>query len=353
MGSHLTPVVLWCGYWWQRVWVWKMLTAGSLGAVQRRLLGASGLRVSTLGLGTATWLTPGGASAAEAQLMVKDFAAAGGSLIDVTPVPVQAPQPGSVQAGLLETIGEVIRRERLRDQVILSAASGVDTAQPVGRRVDCSRKAMLADLDRTLALLGTDYIDIWSPAYWDPSTPPAEVVDACEYAVRSGRVGYIGVRGFTGWQLAVTVAAAHRISPIVAQHEYSLLQRRPEEELLPAAEHLGIGFIAGAPLAQGVLTGKYQDGIPDDSRGASSHADAEVQDYLDTHGVTVVGALCTAAEGLGVSPQAAALAWTRDRPGVSSVLVSARNRQQLAEILESDNVHLPRAICEALDDVSL
>lgn len=235
----------------------------------------------------------------------------------------------------------------------MSAASGVDAAKPVGRRVDCSRRALEADLDELLGRLGVDHLDVWSPGYWDESTPPEEVADALEFAVRSGRVRYVGVRGYTGWQVAVTHSAAGRIRPVAAQHEYSLLQRGPEEELLPACAHLGVGFIAGAPLAQGVLTGKYREAIPEDSRGASEHADAEVQDYLDPHGVTVVGALCTAAEGLGVSPPAAALAWARDRPGVTSVLMGARTRAQLRELLAAESVALPKAILDALDDVSL
>ncbi|MFO6504447.1 aldo/keto reductase [Corynebacterium freneyi] len=311
--------------------------------MRRRLLGASGLRVSTLGLGTATWGM--GTDRDEAAKILVDFVDAGGTLVDATPVTGS----GSPE----DMLGSVLRRKGLRGEVVLSAASGVDPSQPVGRRVDCSRRALEADLDALLARMGVDHVDIWAAGYWDASTPPEEVADAMEFAVRSGRVRYAGVRGYTGWQLAVTHAAAGRIRPVVAQHEFSLLQRGPEHELLPAAEHLGVGFIAGAPLAQGVLTGKYRDSIPEDSRGASEHADAEVQDYLDAHGVTVVGALCKAAEGLGVSPPAAALAWTRDRPGVTSVLMGARTRGQLRELLAADDLVLPGAICDALDDVSL
>ncbi|WP_298087829.1 aldo/keto reductase [uncultured Corynebacterium sp.] len=315
--------------------------------MRRRLLGASGLRVSALGLGTATW--GAGTDRDEAALILSDFVDAGGSLVDATPI--HAASNGSRVAD--EMLGSILRRKGLRGEVVLSAASGVDPAQPVGRRVDCSRRALQADLDSLLSRLGVDHVDVWSPGYWDQSTPPEEVADALEFAVRSGRVRYVGLRGYTGWQVAVTHAAAGRIRPVAAQHEYSLLQRGPEQELLPACAHLGVGFIAGAPLAQGVLTGKYRESIPEDSRGASEHADAEVQDYLDPHGVNVVGALCTAAEGLGVSPPAAALSWTRDRPGVTSVLMGARTRSQLRELLDAEHVALPKAICDALDDVSL
>lgn len=311
--------------------------------VRRRILGDSGLRVSALGLGTATW--GAGTSLDEAARILTEFVDAGGTLVDASPL-----HGGNTVA---EMLGRVIKRKGLADQLVMSVASGVHPELPVGRRVDCSRKTLQADLDETLRRLGTDHIDLWSPGYWDGLTPPEEVADTLEYAVRMGKVRYVGLRGYHGWQAAVTHAASDRIAPVCAQHEYSLLQRGPEAELLPACEHLRMGFIGGAPLAQGVLTAKYQRVIPEDSRAASEHADAEVQDYLDERGVTVVGALATAAKGLGVSVAAAAVAWARDRPGVTSILVGARDRAQLRENLAAEELTLPTQICNALDDVSL
>ena len=178
-----------------------------------------------------------------------------------------------------------------------------------------------------------------------------------DYAVRTGRVRYTGVRGYSGWQLAVTHAAANHAAasarPIVAaQNEYNLLVRRAEEELLPATQHLGVGFFAGAPLAQGVLTGKYQSHIPSTSRGANGHRNAEVQGYLDERSLSIVDALCTAAEGLGISPATTALVWARDRAGVTAAIVGVRHPEQWNEIIDSEKVRLPRAILDALDDIS-
>lgn len=178
--------------------------------------------MSALGLGTATW--GAGTDRDEAALILSDFVDAGGSLVDATPI--HAASNGSRVAD--EMLGSILRRKGLRGEVVLSAASGVDPAQPVGRRVDCSRRALQADLDSLLSRLGVDHVDVWSPGYWDQSTPPEEVADALEFAVRSGRVRYVGLRGYTGWQVAVTHAAAGRIRPVAAQHEYSLLQRGPE-----------------------------------------------------------------------------------------------------------------------------
>jgi len=125
-----------------------------------------------------------------------------------------------------------------------------------------------------------------------------------------------------------------------------------EEELLPATQHLGVGFFAGAPLAQGVLTGKYQSHIPSTSRGANGHRNAEVQGYLDERSLSIVDALCTAAEGLGISPATTALVWARDRAGVTAAIVGVRHPEQWNEIIDSEKVRLPRAILDALDDIS-
>ena len=311
--------------------------------MQQRILGNSGLRVSALGLGTATW--GAGTRQDEAGRILTDFLDAGGNLVDASPL-----HGGDTVADML---GAVIAKRGVADELVLSVASGIHPERPVGRRVDCSRKTLQKDLDDTLGRLGVEHIDLWSPGYWDGLTPPEEVADTLEWAVRTGKVRYAGLRGYSGWQAAVTHAAADRIAPVFAQHEYSLLQRSPEAELLPASEHLGLGFIGGAPLAQGVLTAKYQHIIPEDSRAASEHADAEVQDYLDTRGVTVAGALTTAAKGLGVSAAVAAISWARDRPGVTSILVGARDRAQLRENLTAEQLTLPPQICNALDDVTL
>lgn len=305
------------------------------------MLGVSGLRVSEIGLGTSTW--GAGTSAEDAGEILQAFVSGGGSLIDTSPV---------YGSGVSEKIlAELLAGPIGREQLVISSAGGVDPASPIGSRVDSSRRRLLAQLDATLTRLGTDHLDLWSVGHWDDRTPPEEVADTLDYAVRTGRVRYAGVRGYAGWQLAVTTAAApHRI--VAAQNEYSLLLRRVEEELVPAARHLGVGVIAAAPLGQGVLTGKYRTGIPAQSRAAMPERDAEVRGYLSSHTQTIVEALHTAADGLGISPAVAALIWVRDRPGVASAVVGARTPEQLNQLLGAAGKTLPRAITKALDDVS-
>ena len=203
------------------------------------MVGASGLRVSRLGLGTSTW----GADTPEEDTatILRNFIDAGGTLIDASPA-----YAGGRAEGIL---GTLLSREVSRTDLVISSAAGVDPTLPLGRRVDCSRRHLIASLDNTLSVLGTDYLDLWSVGFWDGTTPPEQVADTLDYAVRTGRVRYTGVRGYSGWQLAVTHAAANHAAasarPIVAaQNEYNLLVRRAEEELLPATQHLGVGFFA-------------------------------------------------------------------------------------------------------------
>lgn len=296
-----------------------------------RTVGGSGLRVSRIGLGTGTWGRETHGDEAAAQLVA--FAEAGGSLIDTSP----GYAGGAAQRVLAELLDDVVPRADL----VLSGCAGT--------RPDCSRRTLLRQLDATLTELGTDHLDVWSVGAWDPATPVDEVAATLEHAVSSGRARYAGARGVAGWQLA-TLAAA--VPLIVGQTEYSLLERRAEYEYAPAAAHHRIGVFATAPLAGGVLTGKYRDGIPIDSRGADEDRATEIRDYLDERTTRVVDAVVTAADGLGTAPLAVALAWVRDRPGVAATIVGARDSAQLTGVLVAETLELPRAIGAALDDIS-
>lgn len=308
--------------------------------MEQRSVGASGLRVSRLGLGTLTWGRDTDGDEAAAQIAA--FVDAGGTLVDTSP----AYGDGAAQRILAELLDDVVPRTEL----VLSSSAGIN---PTGRRrIDCSRRGLLAQLDATLREFGTDYLDIWQVATWDPFTPVDEIAVTLDFAVSSGRVRYVGARGYLGWQLATAAGAAREASLVATQVEYSLLARGVEEELIPAATHHGIGVFAAIPLAGGVLTGKYRNGVPVDSRGADDAHSEDVQNYLTPSSVRVVDAVVTAADGLGTSPLAVALAWARDRPGVATAIVGARDNAQLTGVLIAEELELPSAISAALDDVS-
>jgi aryl-alcohol dehydrogenase-like predicted oxidoreductase len=137
------------------------------------------------------------------------------------------------------------------------------------------------------------------------------------------------------------------------QNEYSLLNRKVEEEVLPAAVSMDIGFFAWSPLGRGVLTGKYRNGVPSDSRGASPHFANFVEPYFSDKAKKIVEAVCVAAEGLGFSPLEIALSWVRDAPGVTSTLIGARTGAQLRGILTVEQINLPDQVRLALNEVSL
>ncbi|GAA3113365.1 aldo/keto reductase [Planomonospora alba] len=312
--------------------------------MEQRYVGRSGLSVSRLGLGTMTWGRDTGAEDAAAQL--RAFADAGGTLIDTADV-----YTGGEAERLL---GRLLRDTVPRSELVLSTKA---VLTPAGRRPrDASRRHLIAAADASLSRLGVDDVDLWQLHAFDPEVPLEETLAAVDVIVSSGRAAYAGVCDYTGWQLAAAAVAQQAVpgrTPIVAaQVEYSLLAREPERDLLPAAEHVGAGVLAWSPLGRGVLTGKYRTGIPADSRAATPHLADFVTPYLDERCRRVVESVATAAEGLGVSPLAVALSWVRDQPGVAAAIVGARTRAQLVDALGAEDLTLPVAIREALDDVS-
>jgi aryl-alcohol dehydrogenase-like predicted oxidoreductase len=241
-------------------------------------------------------------------------------------------------------IGSLLDHLVPRDEVVIATKAGLT---PRGwRRRDGSRGNLLRSLDSSLRRLGTDYVDLWQVHGYDPHTPLEETLGALDHAVSSGRVRYVGVSNFAAWQTAraATWQAAYpgRAPVVAAQMEYSLLERGIERELLPA----------WSPLGRGVLTGKYRNGRPLDSRAASEHLAPFVQTYLEPRSSSIVEAVVTAAGGLGVSPLEVALAWVRDRPGVAAPILGARTAAQLQGALATEDLALPAEIANALDDVS-
>ncbi len=313
--------------------------------MKHRHLGRSGLVVSRLALGTMTWGRDTDEDDAAAQLI--SFREAGGTLVDTANTYVG----GESERVLGRLLGDVVPRDEV---LVATKAWGVTGPGPMGR--GASRGYLLKALDDSLERLGVEHVDLWQLHAWDQVTPWQETLAALDTAVQSGKVRYVGVSNYGGWHLGATAAwqaAVPGRTPLVSnQVEYSLLQRGVEREVLPAARELGVGLLPWSPLGRGVLTGKYRNGPPADSRGASEHFKQFVQPYLDERSSSIVDAVLTAADGLGVSPVAVALAWVRDRPGVVAPIVGARTSAQLQASLAAEDVELPAEIRSALDDVS-
>jgi aryl-alcohol dehydrogenase-like predicted oxidoreductase len=311
--------------------------------VQRRRVGNSGLEVSRIGLGTLTWGADTDLEAATAQLTA--FVDAGGTLVETA--------DGYGDGLAQETLAAVLGSSVPRDYVVIAGRASLPGG-PLGD--GAARGALLTGLEATLRRLGTDHLDLWQLPAWDASVPLDETLSAVQVAVMSGKVRYAGLVAPTGWQLATVAERGRALGaitvPVSAQVEYSLLARDVETELVPAAVHHGVGLLAWAPLGRGVLTGKYAVGTPADSRGASATLAPYVEARRTERAARIVQSVLTAADGLGTSPLAVALAWVRDLPGVASAVVGARDAAQLAASMATESVTLPAEIRAALDDVS-
>ena len=280
----------------------------------------------------------------EAADQARAFLDAGGNFLDTAAV-YGAGDSEKVIGGL---VGSLFKRE----EVVIATKGGISFVDGV-RTVNTSRGALLSELDASLKRLGTDYIDLWQVHTWDDETPLDDTLAALETAYQSGRARYVGVSNYSGWQSARAITKQETKSPIATlQNEYSLLNRDIEREVLPCAIELNVGILAWSPLGRGVLTGKYRNGTPSDSRGASPHFAGFVEPYLDERSKRIVEAVQVAADGLGYSPLEVALAWVRDAMGVTSAIVGARTGAQLRGILRSEEISLPGVVRQALDEVS-
>ncbi|MGA9714311.1 MAG: aldo/keto reductase [Aeromicrobium sp.] len=313
--------------------------------MQLRRVGRSGLEVSRIGLGTMTWGADTDEYDAADQLTA--FRDVGGTLIDTAPI---------YGNGACEPLlGTLLAQADCRDDVVLAGKAGfVRRGDSIVK--DGSRRGLLAQLDRSLRDLGTDHLDLWQIHSPDTSVPLEESLAALEHAVATGRTRYVGISNFTGWQTAFShtwLAARAAALPLISnQVEYSLVNRDPEDDVVDAAEYLGMGLFAWSPLGRGVLTGKYRTGTPGDSRGAQPGWDEFVGQYLTPERSGTIEALARAADGLGVPMGHVALAWLFQRPTVAAAIVGARTTDQLTQNLGADSVDLPGEILAALDDVS-
>jgi len=313
--------------------------------MEMRRAGNSGLTLSRLGLGTMTWGRD--TDTHEAADQCRAYIEAGGNFFDTSPTFGD----GDSERVIGGLIGALFNRE----DVAIATKAGV--SHPGGvRKINNSRISLIAELDKSLSRLETDYVDIWQIQMWDENTPLEDTLSALDYAYTSGKARHVGLSNFSGWQSAraITIQEGNSAkAPIVTnQIEFSLLNRSAELEVLPCAQATGTGILAWAPLGRGVLTGKYRTGIPSDSRAAAPHFVKHVEPYLQERSTRIVEAVSVAAGGLGFSPLEVALAWVRDTPGITSAIVGARTGAQLRGILQSEEISLPEIVRSVLDEIS-
>jgi aryl-alcohol dehydrogenase-like predicted oxidoreductase len=313
--------------------------------MERRRAGNSGLMLSRLGLGTMTWGRD--TDTHEAAEQMRSYVEAGGNFIDTAAMYADGDSE-RVIGGLIGTFAE-------RDDLVIATKAGISFPDGV-RTVNNSRHHLIAELDKSLTRLGTDYVDLWQIHTWDSHVPLEDTLSALDYAYTSGKARYVGISNFNGWQSAraITVQESNTAKAPIAtlQNEYSLLNRSIETEVIDCADALDVGILAWSPLGRGVLTGKYRSSIPADSRGATPHFANFIAPYLTDQSARIVEAVVAAAGGLGYSPLEIALAWVRDAPSVTSAIVGARTGAQLRGILTVEEIVLPEVVRSALDEVS-
>jgi aryl-alcohol dehydrogenase-like predicted oxidoreductase len=318
--------------------------------MEYRQLGRSGLRVSTLTLGTMTFGGKGGFSkvgstdldGAKRQIgMALD---AGVNLIDTANV---------YSAGASEEIvGQAIKGKRddllLSSKVRMSMGDGPNDA-------GLSRHHILSSVEASLRRLGTDHIDIYHVHEWDGQTPIDETLSTLDSLVRSGKVRYLAASNYSGWQLMKALAAADARGAerfVAEQIYYSLEARDAEYELVPVALDQGLGILIWSPLAGGLLSGKFRRDAaePESSRHLNDWNEPPVRNEDRLYDTIEV--LFDVAKAHEVSPAQVALAWLLSRPGVTSLVIGARTDEQLADNLKSADLVLSHDERAALEQVS-
>ena len=230
--------------------------------------------------------------------------------------------------------GKVYREDLAahRDELIISSKAGYYMwPGPYGE--GGSRKYVLDSLDQSLARMGVDHVDIFYSHRFDPETPIDETMGALDTAVRSGKARYIGISSYSGARTTEAVQILRQLGTplLIHQPNYSLFNRRIEGDLLPVLDEHGVGCIAFSPLAQGLLTDRYLDGIPEGSRAAQGKSLA--RDFLSEENLGHVRALNDIARERGQSLAQMAIAWTLRDPRVTSSLIGASSVSQLEDSL--------------------
>lgn len=315
-----------------------------------RQLGTSGLRVSPLTLGTMTFggqgnfANVGNTDLAGARRQIDMCLDAGVNLIDTADVY----STGRAE----EIVGEAIASKR--DDLLLSTK----VRMTMGARPNMSglsRHHVISGCEASLRRLRTDHIDIYHLHEWDGLTPLEETLEALRHLVDAGKVRYVAVSNFTGWQLmkALGIAERDHLPRFVCQQiYYSLQERSAEYELIPLGVDQGLGTLVWSPLAGGLLSGKYrrgQDG-PAGSRHLTDWDEPPVYDQDRLY--DTVDVLVEVAESHGVSAAQVALAWLLRRPTVSSVVIGARTDEQLADNLRAAELALSDDEVGRLEEVS-
>ncbi|QVQ54901.1 aldo/keto reductase [Spiractinospora alimapuensis] len=302
-----------------------------------RLLGDSGLRVSDLWLGAMGYYE--GDPDDTAPALFDTYAEAGGNVIDT------APSYGESES----VVGAAL--EKRRDSFVVATkyvpprANDSDDPNVAGGH----RKNLRLSLEQSLRRLRTDYVDVYWVHIWDKHTPLEEMMRALDDAVRQGKILYVGISNAPAWVVARanTLAEWRDWTPFVGlQVHYNLLEREVERDLLPMAEHLGIGVTAWSPLAGGRLSGKLT------ASGEVADSTRFTADHVTPAHRTAARAVQDVADEIGATPAQVALAWLRGRNASVMPIVGSRTQAQLLDVVGSSGITLTPEAMRILNEAS-
>lgn len=316
-----------------------------------RKLGSSGLSVSDLILGTMGFGTE--TEEKDAFAILDAFVEAGGTMIDTSDVYGKGASE--------ELIGRwrASRSSDVTDHVAIATKARFGTGPGVND-VGLSRRHLDRSLNTSLRRMGVETIDLFQMHGWDALTPVEETLSFLDAAMRAGKIHYVGISNFTGWQLQLFVSTAKAMGvplPVTLQQQYSLVYREVEYEVVPAALHNDVGILPWSPLAAGFLTGKYVRGEASAPKGRLASDDPMTQHqakqlHNDDRSWATLDAVRAIADRIGATPSQVALAWVRDQPSVTAPIIGARTMEQLRDNLASADVVLDEGAMTALGNAS-
>jgi aryl-alcohol dehydrogenase-like predicted oxidoreductase len=312
-------------------------------------LGKSGLRVSPLCLGTATFGEDWGfgSTPEAADAILGRYRELGGNYIDTANIYTN----GHAEKIIGDSIG---RESSKRDRMVIGTkcANNLYPGDPNGGGT--GTKSIIEQCEQSLRRLQTDYIDLYWIHHWDENTPVEETMKALNNLVNSGKVRYLGVSDTPAWQVAQaqTMAQLRDWTPFVAlQVEHSLLERTVEDELLPMARALGLGVTPWSPLKGGLLSGKFTRTNAGQVGGTRAELNGSVA-LLDDRAYAILDRLANLAETHRTTTAAIALAWVISRPGVASTIIGARRLDQLDANVAALDIRLSAEELSSLDQLS-
>ncbi|HHB90206.1 MAG TPA: aldo/keto reductase [Anaerolineae bacterium] len=308
--------------------------------MEYRKMGRTGLKLSEVSLGG--WLTFGGQLDDETSFAILNKAVdLGVNFIDLADVYAR----GNAE----RVVGRWLKGKKRSDFVISSKVYW-----PMSDNVNdrgLSRKHIMESIEGSLKRLGVDYLDIYFCHRFDEETPVEEVVLAMTDLVRQGKILYWGTSVWEADQIEDAVELARHwlgYQPFVEQPRYNMLDRHIEDAIMPMCAEKGLGLVVWSPLAQGVLTTKYLDGIPEGSRATYSHW---IKEDLTPENIERVKKLNALAGDLGLTMPQLALAWILRRPEISSVIVGASRPEQLEENVKASGVRLSDDVLEEIERI--